>query len=232
MAMMKHIFSIINPMNWSGRTVLLISAIALLFVMTIIIEPIARRTILKDFYQDVDIAAEYSRNLKFDHYVTTVQSNEGEFAGRGARGGWHYDNCGRMGTYHNNETNTTIHNAFTCTVNFKSFYWLDDIDASTIRQARDNMLSQGWSEVSAVPASSLDDHILEIQNQGDGHIYGFTFKRSDTINATMLFFNRGSDDYNSWCRSFKAGCGPFEKRDSTHQNIMIIDVFARKNMTK
>ena len=228
MTMIKRLLAIINPMNWSGRTLLIVGAAVLLVTIIGMIEPIARKTILKDFYQDVDVAAEYSEKLKFDHYVTTIQSNEGEFAGRGARGGWHYDNCGTMGTYHNNQTNTTMHNAFTCSVNFKSFYWLDNLDANTIHQARQDMLSQGWSEVGAVPASSVDDHIREIQNQGDGHTYGFTFKHSDTINASLVFFTRGSDDYDSWCRSFKAGCGPFEKRDSTHQNIMVIDVSARK----
>ena len=221
---MRQFLNIINPINWNGRTLLLVGAIIYLAVSIFSMEPIAKSTILKKFYQDIDLAARYSEQLKFDHFVTKVESDEGErVTGRNSR---HYDNCSKMGTYYNNETNTTIYNAFTCTKNFISFYWLDDFSAATISGMQNKMVAQGWSRFG--DDYLIEDQVHEIQDQIDGTARGFSFKRSDGINADMLFFTKNSSDYEAWCNSFNEGCQSFEKKDTTHQNIMVIKVSAYK----
>jgi hypothetical protein len=228
MSRFKYLLSALNPTRWSKQTYLVLSALIFLLALTLLAEPIAKMTILKEFYQDVDTATAYSEQLGFNNFVTTIESNEGERAGRGPRGGSrHYENCSRAGTYHNYETNKTTEGAFVCSKNFMSFYWLENLEADTIGLMREDMIAKGWTETST--PYSLDDHIREIQDQVDGQSYGFTFRRSDAISADMFFFVRGSSDYESWCRSFKAGCGPFEKTDRVHQNVMVVEVSARKD---
>lgn len=224
---MTRLLRSINPMNWSLQKVLIVGGVMWLVLTIIMIEPIARITILKKFYQDVALAARYSEELAFDHLVTRTQSSEGTASTRPRRGGgFKLNNCSSTGVYQNNVTGRTIHGAFTCSRNFISYYSIDNFDVQTISDARKKMISLGWTDVDT--EFSVDDRFSSFQDQADGTVRGFSFKQGNGVNADMLFFVRGTEDYQSWCRNLREGCRAFEKADTSHRNIMVVDIAAYK----
>lgn len=226
---MNHIISlinIINPMNWSLQKVLVVGGVIWISLILITVEPIARVTVLKKFYQNVALAAKYSDELAFDHFITRTSSSEGTRGGNARRNGYRFNNCSSAGTYWNNVTGRTIHGAFTCSRNFISYYGIDNFNVQAIDNAKKEMISLGWVEVGE--ESTSEDSFNSFKEQNDGTIRGFSLHRGNNINASMIFLSQGSEDYQAYCRNLSDECRALEKVDAAHSTIMAVNISAYK----
>jgi hypothetical protein len=187
-------------------------------------DPFAKRTFLKDFYEHVDVAEQHSNALTFPNFIKRATTS-GTGTGKGLHRLSLVSNCSFAGTFHNYETGEIRPFTRTCSKGFVSYYWLSEINSDVIDSVEKEMTRLGWTnQIDDMWRPSVKKNLLK----GDFDS-GYSFTRSDGTYATVTFLNRDYVNINNKACKGDRDCKNATKADKEHQYFLVVHIYAYRD---
>ncbi|PLS80688.1 hypothetical protein CYG49_04470 [Candidatus Saccharibacteria bacterium] len=200
--------------------VLFIAWLAVTVTVRVVVNEVAERTFLKNFYTKAAITETYSREIRLPNLIRQEETgmNRSDSWSRRGRAGI-LDDC-KYGTY--SEGGQTKQHARWCKKGYSQYFGFEQLDERSIDDIEKYMTSIGWiSREDQESRKWIKEYVLE-----DGQTNrGYSFYRKDGTEASVMFLNKNSDLVrSSSCQSYSY-CRFLESDDSRFKYFYFVNIY-------
>ena len=186
------------------------------------VEFVARATFLSEFYQQSGRVEGHVKALQYDHFVAEKDIFEQSARRRNTNKGW-LDNCTRVGTYRNYETDKTVHFAYACMKGKDRYFGLTSLDQTSLRRIEQKVIDAGWR-----PREARDTYRGQSIEVATARGQRINFVRDDGTHASIGVEKGLAVNLHAWCDEQKECESQVTNSSQTYPYYLVVSIYAYK----